>query len=168
MTGQIRFIFLFFLIHHPYCDGLNPFLYSSLKAKIGSMPYRKILGFSLFIVYKIVNKIKYWINVKSLMGTFFALLVPPPTHTPLKWRTTCTLLSNLSISSKAKLPPSLPITNLFYAHAIFASSPKLKRKHFKKVTPNISFLSHISVFISDPNISALRTFVLCFKGQIQM
>ena len=43
--------FSFFLIHHPYCDGLNPFQYSSLKAKIGSMPHRKILGFSLFIVY---------------------------------------------------------------------------------------------------------------------
>ena len=52
------------------------------------------------------------------MGTFFALLVPPPTHTPLKWCTTCTLLSNLSISSKAKLTPSLLITNLFYTHPI--------------------------------------------------
>ena len=69
---------------------------------------------------------------------------------------------------KAKLPPNLLITNLFYTNAIFASSPKLKRKHFKKVTPNISFLPHISVFILDPNISASRTFVLCFKGQIQM
>ena len=55
------------------------------------------------------------------------------------------------------------VSNLFNTHAIFASSPKLKRKHFKIVTPNISFLSHISLFISDPNISASRTLVLCFK-----